>query len=210
MKIPHGWFTIGCSPSDAECHDEERITKRVYINDFYMDVCEVTQSEYQNVMGKTPSHFKHCSNCPVESVSWFNARDYCQKVNKRLPTEAEWEYAARGGTSGARYSDLESIAWYLENSGGKTHPVGRKQSNAYGLYDMLGNVWEWCQDWYDEKWYIRMPQRNPANTAESVSRTVRGGSWDFDSAYIRTSFRGNGQPDFGNDRIGFRCSRDAD
>jgi formylglycine-generating enzyme required for sulfatase activity len=129
-----------------------------------MDATEVTQAEYRKVMGKNPSHFSGCDDCPVEQVSWNKANEYAKKVGKRLPTEAEWEYAARGGnkSKGYRYSGsngIDAVGWYDDNSSGKTHPVAQKQPNELGLYDMSGNVWEWCSDWYGS--YSSSPQNNP-------------------------------------------------
>ena len=121
----------------------------------------MTQQAYQRVTGQNPSDFKG-ANLPVETVSWDEAQSYCQAIGGRLPTEAEWEYAARAGSTGARYGDLDQIAWYSGNSGGKTHEVGQKQANAWGLFDMLGNVWQWTADWY----------------AQGQSRALRGGAWN--------------------------------
>ncbi len=208
VKIPAGWFYMGCVPSDSTCYDNEKPRKRVYLDSFYMDVYEVTQTKYQRVMGKNPSHFKNCSNCPVETVSWNDAQSYCTKVGKGLPTEAQWEYAARGGNTGERYGNLDSIAWYRINSGSKTHPVGQKQPNAYGLYDTLGNAYEWCEDWYDANYYSRMAERNPENRTKATFRVLRGGGWSSLYGYIRASDRGWFVPTDWNDFIGFRCSRD--
>ena len=206
--IPGGWFTMGCSTGDSDCQSDEKPAKNVYVDAFHMDVYEVTQSEYQRVTGTNPSSFKNCADCPVENVSWNDASNYCAKVGKRLPTEAEWEYAARGGTTGARYGNLDDVAWYGGNSGNKTHPVGQKQPNAYGLYDMLGNVWEWNQDWYDENWYSQMPERNPVNTKNNSLRVLRGGGWTDDPGLVRASGRGGGLPTTAGNGMGFRCSRD--
>ncbi|MDP8222788.1 MAG: formylglycine-generating enzyme family protein [Candidatus Lernaella stagnicola] len=215
--IPGGWFTMGCSPGDGECFEREKPSKRVYVDAFFIDTHEVTQAEYLHVMGDNPSHFKNCANCPVETVNWNEARRYCAKVGKRLPTEAEWEYAARGGTTGARYGDIEAVAWYdieavawyRSKAGKKTHPVGQKQPNAYGLYDMLGNVYEWCEDWFDEKWYSRMPEHNPINTQNKLGRVLRGGSWFTGPQHVRASYRGGHRPTGATFNGGFRCSRDG-
>jgi formylglycine-generating enzyme required for sulfatase activity len=205
VHIPGGTFTMGCSPGDSECNNNEKPAKQVTVDSFYMDVYEVTQAQYERVMGTNPSSFKGCADCPVETVTWNGANNYCSKIGKRLPTEAQWEYAARGGTTGSRYG---SVAWYSSNSGNKTHPVGQKQPNAFGLYDMLGNVWEWCQDWYDEKWYSRMPERNPVNSQNNSYRVLRGGCWDDDPWRVRASFRGGVVPGGRGNISGFRCSRD--
>ncbi|MDP8225405.1 MAG: formylglycine-generating enzyme family protein [Candidatus Lernaella stagnicola] len=206
VHIPGGWFKMGCSPGDGECFDREKPSKRVYVDAFFIDIHEVTQAEYQRVMGANPSRFSGCTTCPVETVNWNDARSYCGKVGKRLPTEAEWEYAARGGTTGARYGEIDAIAWYRGNSGKKTHPVGQRQPNAYGLYDMLGNVWEWCEDWFDKDWYSKMPERNPRNDNQSPYRVLRGGSWGSNPRSVRASFRIRIQPSitfYFNG--GFRC-----
>ena len=205
VHVTGGWFQMGCSPGDSKCYDNEKPSKRVYVDGFYMDVHEVTQAEYQRVMGTNPSGFSGCATCPVEKVSWNDARNYCAKVGKRLPTEAEWEYAARGGTTGARYGNVNTVAWYGENSGKKTHPVGQKQPNAYGLYDMLGNVYEWCEDYYDKNWYSRMPERNPRNDNQSQYRVLRGGCWDYYPPYVRASNRDWNLPTNTTITLGFRC-----
>ena len=204
-QIPAGWFQMGCSPGDGECDSDENPRKRVYVDSFFIDTHEVTQSEYAQVIGTNPSHYKNCPDCPVEKVSWHDARNYCAKVGKRLPTEAEWEFAARGGTTGARYGDLDSVAWYESNSGKKTHPVGQKQPNAYGLYDMLGNVWEWCEDWYDDRWYSKMPERNPLNSQNNSARVLRGGSWIPCPRSVRASVRIGNRPSITFSFVGFRC-----
>ena len=131
-----------------------------------MDKTEVTQAEYRKVMGKNLSKFSGCDDCPVERVSWHDANEYAKKVGKRLPTEAEWEYAARGGnkSKGYKYAgskSIGSVAWYSSNSGSKTHSVGQKQPNELGIYDMSGNVWEWCSDRYSDSYYRTSPKMIP-------------------------------------------------
>jgi len=136
--IPPGTFIMGCSPGDDECYDDEKPPHQVTITKgFWIGQTEVTQEAYQRVIGANPSHFRG-DELPVENVNWNEARAYCVAVGMRLPTEAEWEYAARGGNASARYGSLDAVAWYRGNSGGKTHLVGQKQKNAYGLYDMPG------------------------------------------------------------------------
>jgi sulfatase modifying factor 1 len=189
--IPAGEFMMGCSPGDTDCDNDEWPARRVAIRPgFWMGQTPVTQKAYERVMGKNPSRFKG-AQLPVEKVSWEEAQSYCQAVGMRLPTEAEWEYAARAGTPGSRYGDLDAIAWYADNSGRKTHPVGLKQPNAFGLYDMLGNVWEWTCDDYD------------AN-----NKVVRGSSWLLNADSVRASHRVGSAIAIRNDLVGFRCVGD--
>jgi sulfatase modifying factor 1 len=150
---------------------------------------------------------------PVVLVSWKDARAFCIWLSKktslayRLPTEAEWEYACRGGGSDERYGDLDIIAWYEYNSGGHTHPVGGKRPNAFGLYDMLGNVWEWCQDRYGRNYYRVSPETNPAGPAVGLLRVSRGGSWCGKPPRIRAAFRRRDPANFSFYRLGFRVAR---
>ena len=214
VHIPAGSFMMGCSSGDSECDDDEKPAKKVTLTKgFYMDATEVTQGEYERVMGKNPSYFQSCgADCPVEQVSWNDAKAYCEKVGKRLPTEAEWEYAARGGSSTAYYwgkSIDGAYAWYSDNSGSKTHAVGQKKANGFGLYDMAGNVWEWVADCYDSDWYSKMPATNPVNTCTgSGNRVLRGGSWNYYAWSTRVSYRLRNLPDYRYDYVGFRCAQD--
>jgi formylglycine-generating enzyme required for sulfatase activity len=186
--IPAGEFMMGRSPGDNECQDDEKPARKVTITTgFRMGQTPVTQEAYERVMGKNPSHFKG-AQLPVETVSWEDAQIYCQAVGMRLPTESEWEHAARAGTTGSRYGDIDQIAWYRANSGSKTHEVAQKQPNAWGLYDMLGNVWEWTSDNYDETFKV-----------------VRGGSWYNDTGYVRVSYRNWVVPTYRYVYFGFRC-----
>jgi hypothetical protein len=166
---------------------------------FYIGKYEVTQSQWQAVMGNNPSSFKGGNN-PVENVSWNDVQEFIKKLNAmtgrsyRLPTEAEWEYAAREGKNNSSYeysgsNSLGSVAWYADNSGSQTHPVGQKSPNALGIYDMSGNVWEWCQDCYD---------------SSCSNRVNRGGSWGNSAAYCRVANRSNNSPDFRSYSLGFR------
>ena len=214
VYIPAGSFTMGCSPGDDKCEDDEKPAMNVTISKgFYMDATEVTQGDYERVMGKNPSHFKDCgADCPVEQVSWNDAKSYCEKVGKRLPTEAEWEYAARSGTTTKYYwgnSMDGAYAWYDGNSGNKTHAVGQKKPNGFGLYDMAGNVWEWVSDCYDSDWYSKMHSRDPVNTCTgSGNRVLRGGSWYSNAGVTRVSDRNGHLPTNSYYDLGFRCSQD--
>lgn len=188
---------------------EVRITKG-----FQMGKYEVTQAEWEVVMGNNPSQFKG-PDLPVENVSWSDAQEFLRKLNGkndgysyRLPTEAEWEYAARAG--GDAYWGDESPnqkKWWGENSGGHTHPVGQKSPNAWGLYDMLGNVWEWCQDWYDEAYYKKSPAEDPQGPASGAAHSYRGGDWSSNAFYVGIAVRGT--PGLQVSSIGFRCVREA-
>ncbi len=194
--VEGGTFQMGSNSG----YDDEKPVHTVTVSSFYMDATEVTQAEYRKVMGKNPSYFSGCDDCPVEKVSWHDANEYAKKVGKRLPTEAEWEYAARGGnkSKGYRYSgsnNLDAVGWYDNNSDWKTHPVAQKQPNELGLYDMSGNVYEWCSDWYDEESYSSSPQNNPQGPSSGSYRVLRGGGWSSSGDYCRVANRVRGNPD---------------
>ena len=193
--IPSGSFNMGSTNGDAD----EKPVHQVNINEpFYMGKFEVTQAQWKAVMGDNPSNFKDCgSNCPVENISWDDANEFIWRLNGmndgyvyRLPTEAEWEYACRAGSTGDYAGDVKEMAWFSENSGNKTHAIGQKQLNAWGLADMNGNVWEWCEDWYHETYYGA-----PANGSgwlsggEQKARVLRGGSWFSDAVSVRSANR---------------------
>ena len=198
VRVEAGTFTMGATAEMEDPEDDEKPTHRVTLsNDYYIGKYEVTQGLWQAVMGNNPSNFKG-DNLPVEQVSWYECQDFLSKLNRltgkkfRLPTEAEWEYAARGGNKsrGYQYSgsnNLSDVAWYRVNSGDKTHAVGTKQANELGIYDMSGNVWEWCQDWYGN--YSSSSQTNPTGATSGSDRVVRGGSWDYYAWLCRSSYR---------------------
>jgi formylglycine-generating enzyme required for sulfatase activity len=202
VYVAGGTFQMGSSSGDSD----EKPVHTVTVSSFYMDKTEVTQAEYRKVMGKNPSDFSGCDDCPVETVSWKNANAYAKKVGKRLPTEAEWEYAARGGnkSKGYEYSgsnDLDAVGWYYNNSRNMTHPVAQKQPNELGLYDMSGNVLEWCSDRYGD--YSSSPQTDPQGSHLGRSRVLRGGSWYYnDNCQVANRHRGSPAPRIGID--GFR------
>jgi formylglycine-generating enzyme required for sulfatase activity len=206
--MPPGTFQMGCSAGDEECYRDEKPEHSVTITrGFWLGQTPVTQVAYQRVMGGSPSHF-HGEQLPVETVPWSQAKAYCEAVGGRLPTEAEWEYAARAGSEAPRYGDLDEIAWYMHNSDDKTHNAGLKQANQWGLYDMLGNVWEWVADWYDEKYYAKSPSLNPTGPKSGQHRVVRGGCSCNGSRLLRSSYRNRIEPDYGNSYIGFRRARE--
>lgn len=170
---------------------------RVSLQSYYIGKYEVTQAQWQAITGTNPSHFKGCGECPVESVSWNDVQGFIRRLNTkannytyRLPSEAEWEYACRAGTTEDYAGDLDSMAWYDANSDQKTHPVGQKQPNGFGLYDMQGNVWEWCEDvWHWD--YNGAPSNGSAwlRGADPTGRVVRGGSWTQERRFVRSVSR---------------------
>ena len=204
VKVEAGTFMMGATSEMQNPWDHEKPVHQVTLtNDYYMGKYEVTQALWQAVMGSNPSYFKG-DNLPVEEVSWDDCQKFISKLNSmtgrkfRLPTEAEWEYAARGGkkSRGCQYSgssNISDVAWYGENSGSKTHPFGMthpvcmKQGNELGIYDMSGNVSEWCQDWYGS--YVSLPQTNPTGANSGSYRVCRGGSWFIIAKWCRSSFR---------------------
>ena len=213
VKVEAGNFNMGATPEMKKPYDWEKPVHSVTLtNDYYIGKYEVTQVLWQAVMGSNPSKFKG-ADLPVEQVSWNDCQDFISKLNAmtgkrfRLPTEAEWEFAARGGNKsrGYQYSGSKTIgdvAWYKDNSGHKTHAVGTKQPNELGIYDMAGNVWEWCQDWYDS--YSSSPQTNPTGAVSGSYRVCRGGSWSFSARNCRSSSRSNGTPVFCDGNLGLR------
>ena len=201
--IPPGTFRMGCSPGDNECFDNERPAHQVTITKgFRLGETPVTQQAWQRVIGQNPSHFKGAS-LPIETVNWDEAKAYCEAIGGRLPTEAEWEYAARAGSTGARYGNLDEIAWYSGNSGSQTHEVRRKSPNAFGLFDMLGNVWQWTEGWYGD--YQPSAHSDPSGAASGQYRALRGGSWYNDPRLARVSYRGRYAPGDRLNVIGLRC-----
>jgi formylglycine-generating enzyme required for sulfatase activity len=204
--IPPGTFTMGCSPGDSECDADEKPAHKVTISTgFWMGQTPVTQEAYQRVVGTNPSNFKG-TQLPVEKVDWNEAQSYCHAVEMRLPTEAEWEYAARAGSTASRYGDINQIAWYNDNSGRKTHDVAQKQPNAWGLYDMLGNVWQWTADWYADK-YSGNSETDPQGPTSSQFgwRTLRGGSSANAPRNARASGRSSYGPGARGGNVGLRC-----
>ena len=212
VRVEAGTFTMGATAEMKNPDDNEKPTHRVTLtNDYYIGKYEVTQALWQAVMGNNPSNFKG-DNLPVEQVSWNDCQDFLSKLNRltgkkfRLPTEAEWEYAARGGNKsrGYQYSgsnNLSDVAWNYNNSGKKTHAVGTKQPNELGIYDMSGNVWEWCQDRYDH--YSSSSQTNPTGPNRGSFRMFRGGCW-YVIGFCRSSYRNIYMPDDCGTHLGLR------
>ncbi|MBN2271052.1 MAG: formylglycine-generating enzyme family protein [Sedimentisphaerales bacterium] len=234
VLLPGGTFTMGDEKEpDATPHE-------VVVSAFYIDKYLVTQAQYQKVTGKNPSRWKAAEN-PVEQVRWSDAVRYCNARSRledlqpcydlqtwecnfdangyRLPTEAEWEYACRAG-AGTAYcfgdspSQLKDFAWFKDNSASKPHPVAQKKPNPWGLYDMHGNVWEWCNDFYNVDYYQESPRENPKGPKTGDTKVVRGGAWKFSADSCRSAYRYNEDPGyvdacFGYDIYGFRCVKSA-
>ncbi len=228
--VEGGTFTMGATSEQGEnAYYDEKPAHRVTLSDYYIGETEVTQTLWQAVMGSNPSNWKG-NNLPVEFVSWDDCQQFITELNQltgrkfRLPTEAEWEYAASGGVRSRGYkyagcNTLDQVAWYWENSGDsrlsvvattsenhwRTHPVGQKQANELGIYDMAGNVSEWCQDWYDEDYYSKSPSTNPCNNTSASLRVFRGGGCYSGAWCCRVSHRGSG-PDESDFILGLRLA----
>ena len=232
--VQGGTFQMGSNNGGSD----EKPIHEVYVSDFYIGKTEVTQKEWNDVMGNNPSHFKG-DNLPVEQVRWYDALEFCNKKSEqegltrcytgslynikcnfnangyRLPSEAEWEYAARGGnkSKGYKYSgsnNVGDVAWYKNDSDKKTHPVGTKKANELGIYDMSGNVWEWCNDWYNKKYYKNSPWNNPKGSSSGSRRVKRGGSVRFHSSSCFTAVRSSYFPLYTYGIIGFRIVRSVE
>jgi formylglycine-generating enzyme required for sulfatase activity len=214
VYIQGGSFQMGSPESESGRDDDEGPVHTVDLDGFLMGKFEVTQEQYQAIMGTNPSNFKGATN-PVEQVSWEDAQDFCRKISSktgrtfRLPTEAEWEFACRAGSRtrfcfGDSDGGLGDYAWYDGNSGSTTHPVGGKKPNDWGLYDMHGNVWEWCSDWFGS--YSSGTQRNPTGASSGSDRVFRGGSWNYSARDCRSAYRGRSEPGDRDNILGLRLS----
>ncbi|HIJ83410.1 MAG: hypothetical protein HW380_200 [Magnetococcales bacterium] len=218
VRVPGGTFQMGCGSWQSDCSSDEKPVHEVRVGEFEMGKYEVTQGQWQAVMGANPSGFTSCGDqCPVEKVSWDDVQGFISRLNGRrdgctyrLPTEAEWEYACRSGGREEKYcggGNVDQVAWYSENSGGKTHPVGQKSANGLGLHDMGGNVWEWVSDRDDGKFYANSPRDNPQGPSSGSDRVDRGGGWGSYPADVRSAFRNIDDPGYRYDDLGFRLSR---
>jgi formylglycine-generating enzyme required for sulfatase activity/DNA-directed RNA polymerase subunit RPC12/RpoP len=249
--IPPGTFTMGCSPSDKECYDFEKPPHPVGISQgFWLGQTVVTVEAYKRFAGATGRQMPPEPDIdgrplnpgwgdvamPIVEVTWDDAQAYCTWAGGRLPTEAEWEYAARAESSAARYDGLDEIAWYANNSGSQSldsesiwkkenqanflkrlnengnslHEVGQKRANEFGLFDMLGNVWEWVNDWWDQSFYQISPPQDPMGPASGTERILRGGSWVGVPRDIRVSLRNRRNPGNKDFDLGFRCGGEMD
>ncbi len=221
VYVEGGTFRMGGTEA---AYDDEKPVHEVTLNGFHIGKYEVTQAQWKNVMGSTLEDQRALSDydngiagagsdCPMYYVSWNDAQAFCKKLSEKtgktyvLPTEAQWEYAARGRNKSnqTKYvgsDDMDEVAWYYKNSAGQTHSVGSKKANALGIYDMSGNVWEWCSDWYGN--YSSSPEVNPHGAAEGANRVTRGGSWYYDAVRCRVSYRSGSSPAYRRNDIGFR------
>lgn len=214
IAVEGSTFTMGATSEQQNPFDWEKPTHRVTLSDYYIGETEVTQELWTAVMGSNPSYFTGNMQRPVEEVSWEDCQTFIQKLNRltganfRLPTEAEWEFAARGGRSsrGYQYSGrrLRAVAWYWRNASGTTHPVKKKRPNELGIYDMSGNVTEWCQDWYEP--YSVASQTNPTGPSTGSDRVCRGGSWKYGARGCRSASRRSNAPVYGRNDLGLRLA----
>ncbi len=214
VLIQPGWFVMG-SDEEFGDGDESPRHKVTLTKPFYLGRYEVTQEQWEKVMGANPSEFKGAKR-PVDNVSWNDCQDFLSKLQAKtgrkfaLPTEAQWEYACRAGaTSRWSFGDNDGVmgdyAWCGANSGGATHPVGGKKPNAWGLYDMSGNVWEWCADFYAKHAYSGGDATDPLGPSSGAGHVLRGGAWGDDSDFLRCAYRNCNGPDSRNNGIGLRC-----
>ena len=221
VRIEGGTFTMGCTSEQEDCWSSEKPVHQVRVSSFELSQYEVTQELWEAVMGENPSYFQHCPQCPVEAVSWTEVQAFLQKLNAgggryRLPSEAEWEYAARGGQrrGGYQYAGGDNpaaMAWYKENSGERTHPVGQKQANEVGLYDLSGNVSEWVQDCCNQD-YVGAPSDGRAwEQGDCSCRVLRGSSWhNYAPGSFRSTIRYMFTADVRDYSTGFRIARSVD
>lgn len=220
IRVEGGTFWMG----DDEGDSSEKPVHQVRLSDYYIGKYPVTQAQWEMVMRSHPRRFKRCDQCAVAQVSWNEVQEFLEKLNARfrgsnyrLPTEAEWEYAARGGQLSERYiyagsNSIEEVGWYSKKPRGRTHPVGKKKPNELGIYDMTGNVWEMCQDWYSKDYYQECHARgiieNPQGPQKaSANKVVRGGSWRNSDYHSRVYSRNNFNPNLRSDSKGFRLCR---
>ncbi len=208
--IPKGCFQMGSNSGNSD----EKPVHKICVDGFWIGKYEVTQAQWEVIVGNNPSNFKVCGgNCPVESVSWDDVQSFIQTLNSkvkqtfRLPKEAEWEYAARSGGKNELYSggkEINNLAWHYKNSKKTTHKAGTKSANGLGIYDMSGNVWEWCQDWYDSDYYKTSPANNPTGPSFGSERVPRGGSWRESERYCKVTTRTRYRPSENSTNLGFR------
>lgn len=222
--VEGGDFMMGCTSEQGNCDGDEQNVRRVTVDGFYIGMLEVTQSQWEKVMGTSIYQQKSKANAnstygvgpdyPMYYVSWEEATEFCRLLSNKtgrtytLPTEAQWEYAARGGkkADGTKYAGsnvIDAVAWYTDNSGSTTHVCGSKRANALGIYDMSGNVWEWCKDWYASS-YVSYDTNNPTGPSSGSYRVNRGGSWGYYASNCRVAYRRGITPSYRDYALGFR------
>ncbi|MDR0971200.1 MAG: formylglycine-generating enzyme family protein [Bacteroidales bacterium] len=218
IKVEGGTFLMGCDiENEDDCHKDEIPIHSVTLTNFSISKYLITQAQWKKIMGNNPSENVRGDNYPVTNVSWIDAQEFCERLSRktgrsyRLPTEAEWEYAAKGGNKSKGYkfsgsNNLDDVGWYKENSGGNKHPVGRKLPNELGIYDMSGNVWQWCNDIYGE--YSNTKQKDPTGPDLGSYRIIRGGSWGNSDAGCRNINRNYFTPSYRDASVGFRIVLD--
>lgn len=202
--------------------ENEKPVHKVKVSSFYLSRTEITQAQWTAIMGENPSNNQGCDSCPVERVTYSAVNEFLEKLNEfsgvqvRLPTEAEWEYAAGGGTDHQKYAGFDeevwlyNFAWYAVNSGKQTHPVGTRRYNRFGLFDMSGNVWEWCRDKYDRDYFSNSTCQDPVGPDNGTYRVIKGGSFRSDADSVRTSRRVPGVTHTADKSIGFRIAIGTD
>ncbi len=214
ISVPAGCFDMGCGDWTDSCQDDEKPVHKVCLSTFEIGKFEVTQAQWALIMGFNPSYFGRGGRLPVEQVSWDDVQEFIQRLNAvsgqhyQLPTEAQWEYAARSGGKPEKYAggdDLKQLGWYGANSNGESHEIGGKSPNGLGLYDMSGNVWDWCSDWYGS--YSEGTSRDPIGPASGMYRVLRGGSWSVSAGDCRSAYRNWSPPDIRIISFGFRLVR---
>lgn len=220
VLVDGGTFTMGCNKDQGLCLNEETPTHQVTLRSFYICKYDVTQQQYSSLMENNPSNHQNCPQCPVENVTWDDAILFISNLNElagthlRLPTEAEWEYAARGGSKSKNYkyaggNTLDEVAWYDANSKNNSQPVSFKSPNELGLYDMTGNVAQWCSDWFSSDYYAYSPNQDPSGPETGDKRVIRGGAWFYNENSCRISFRSQLIPTGSLDYLGFRLVSDG-
>ena len=217
VRVEGGTFMMGATSEQGDdAYDSEKPAHKVTLDDYYIAETQVTQALWQAVMGNNLSNWEG-DDLPVEMISWNDCQEFIKKLNQltgrtfALPTESQWEFAARGGNSSKGYKyagsdSLDEVAWFRANSKSQTHPVKQKKPNELGLYDMSGNVWEWCNDWFDINYYQSSPESNPQGPTSGFISVLRGGSWGNGAWYCRVSCRGCGDPGLRGNAGGMRLS----
>jgi formylglycine-generating enzyme required for sulfatase activity len=216
--VPGGCYQMGCGSWTGDCSNDENPVHEVCVDGFWMGKYELTQGQWQKVMGRNPSFFKGGDTHPVTRVSWNDAQDFIRKLKStnggryefRLPSEAEWEYACRSGGKSEKYSggsNADSVAWFRKNSGDSQHSVGEKQANGLGIYDMSGNVAELCEDIHDVSAYARHERKNPVVRSGGLNRVIRGGAWYGGQVHVRCTSRRATVSENRHDRVGLRLVR---